>query len=394
MAEKTVKLYLFFTSLTKLGISFVLATYVVFLLSRGLNLFEVNLVNFVFVAVLFICEVPTGVIADIFGRKLSFVISCFLSSLGTIIYAFSNSLGSFILAEAILAVGIAFANGAFNAWLVDKLDYHNYTGSLTRIFSRSQQLSYLISIVGALVGSYLADLDSIFPWFVSGVVMLVAGILAWFFIKEEYFVKQKFSWKEKLQSAKTMVSFSASYGLKNGAIKFVVILGLVQNFAIQAPNMQWQPFFSQFMLDKFSLGLMFAGMSIFLAIGAAISTHFLKLIKSEKLALALSQSIIAIGIILASWFIWFPLIVTVFMFHEIGRGLFMPLKDVYLNKHIPSKQRATLISFESMSRHVGAMVGLLVSGLLAQASSINTTWLVFGAVLLLSNFLVFRHIRK
>ncbi len=109
MAKRTIRLYLLFTLLTKLSMSFIAATYVMFLIGRGLNLFEANLVNFAFFTTLFLCEIPTGAVADVFGRKMSFVISCFLYAIGMFVYASSHSLYGFIAAEVIAAFTVESA---------------------------------------------------------------------------------------------------------------------------------------------------------------------------------------------------------------------------------------------------------------------------------------------
>ncbi len=64
--------------------------------------------------------------------------------------------------------------------------------------------------------------------------------------------------------------------------------------------------------------------------------------------------------------------------------MYLPLKDAYLNHHIPSAERATLISFEALSHHIGGMVGLLVAGLLGQYVSMTCAWVVMGTVLIIS----------
>src|SRR3989344_7989541 len=103
--KQTFRCYLMLSFLTKFGISFIAAVYVTFLMSQGLNLFEVNMVNFVFFITMFVCEIPTGAIADVFGRKTSFVCSCFLYAVGMFVYAASQSFWGFVLAEMISAVG-------------------------------------------------------------------------------------------------------------------------------------------------------------------------------------------------------------------------------------------------------------------------------------------------
>jgi MFS family permease len=69
------------------------------------------------------------------------------------------------------------------------------------------------------------------------------------------------------------------------------------------------------------------------------------------------------------------------MLHEFGRGIFSPLKQSYVNNRLPSEQRATLLSLESMLVKFGALIGLIISGLLAQNFSIRWTWLFSGLFL-------------
>ncbi|HBY73156.1 MAG TPA: hypothetical protein DEG44_00495, partial [Candidatus Kerfeldbacteria bacterium] len=68
---------------------------------------------------------------------------------------------------------------------------------------------------------------------------------------------------------------------------------------------------------------------------------------------------------------------------EIGRGLMAPLHKSYLNKHIPSAERATLLSFNSLVSKIGAGIGLITFGWLAKQYSISLTWLLAGILLLL-----------
>ncbi len=394
MVKATIRLYLLLALISDMGIAFISATYVMYLISKGMNLFEVNLVNMVFYITLFICEIPTGVFADVFGRKFSFICSCFLFSAGGFIYAFTNSFWGFALAEGIAAVGHTFSSGAFQAWLVDRARHFGYEGSLASVFGKEQQISNFASMFAALLGAYLADKNLALPWICSGTVMFGCGVLALVFMKEEYFVKQKLSFSEGLKSMKEITQVSIQYGIKSKVIRFILLLGTIQFFAVQAPNMQWQPFFAQFLSSKKELGFVWVGMCLAMIIGAAFPSWFLKKIRNEQIALTTTQIWMGIGIILTACFKGFPLAISFFLFHEIARGLFKPVKDVYLNDNIPSKERATLISFESMSHHIGGAIGLVLSGFIAQRFSIPTAWIFCGTVLALSAGILMKNGKK
>ena len=88
---------------------------------------------------------------------------------------------------------------------------------------------------------------------------------------------------------------------------------------------------------------------------------------------------------------WAPLIVILFLLHEVPRGCWNPLIDSYLQKRIPSHERATIASFCAIAPHIGGVVGLVVSGLIAQFFGISTAWIVSGASLIIGSLLVARN---
>lgn len=320
--------------------------------------------------------------------------SCFLYATGMFIYAVSSSFWGFALAEMIAAVGRTFSSGAFQAWLVDRVRYQGYNDSLNDVFGKEQYLSQIGVIVGAICGAFLADKNMALPWIVAGFVMFVSGILSLIFMKEENFVRQKFSIKNGFEAMKNTISASMTYGMKHKVVRFILILAIFQFFCVQAANMQWQPFFSQFLSNKTGLGFVFAVIAIAMGLGSALATRFLKIVKNEQRALLVSQIIIGIGIATTTLFKFFSVALGIFVLHEAARGLFRPIKDVYLNDNIPSKERATLISFESLFQHIGGAVGLVVSGFLAEKISIPFTWVFSGVLLVVVSLLLMKSFRE
>lgn len=381
MAKNTIRLYLLLSTASRFSASFGFATYVVFLLSRGLNIFQTSLVNMVFFFTLFIFEIPTGAIADVFGRKLSFVLSGFLSALGFFFYYISKSFWGFALAEVTIAIGSTLASGAFQAWLVDKLKYHNYQGELKKVFSYEQSLQAVVVVIGGVLGAYLGKFNLAWPWLAASIGMVIVTVLAQVTMKEEYFVRQEFSWRHGWQAMRQVAKSSWQYGVSNRQVRFLILIGTVQYFALQAPNMQWQPYFSKF-TNPLGLGWIFGGVSVFMMLGAILAPRLAKKVQEEKKSLLLVQMFIGIMLLAAALGQTLFLSLTFFLAHELGRGAFKPLKDQYLNDNISSNIRATLISFESMSHHIGGLLGLFLAGYLAQVFSINVAWIVSGVTLL------------
>ena len=221
MIKKTILQYFTMTMLISFGMGSACAVYVTFLTSHGLNLLEVNLVNLVFFSTRFICEIPTGAFADVFGRKVSFVVSCILFSLGMFLYGLSNSFWGFVVSEAITAIGSTFISGAFDAWLVDMLNHHGGEDAKHNVFSKAGLIGQFACMVAALAGAYLADIRGSLPWFMGSIVFAFTAILSAFWMKEEYFQKKAFSWSLGWRSMKDTVYSSIKYGLRNKVVRFM-----------------------------------------------------------------------------------------------------------------------------------------------------------------------------
>lgn len=387
MIRSTIREYYILSALMRSGISMITAMYVTFLISKGLNLFEVNIVNFVFFITLFFCEIPTGAFADVFGRKASFIVSCLLFALSMLMYGFSETFWGFIAAEIVGGVANTFSSGAFRAWFVDKLHHHGYTGRLEPIFARAQQIRHGVGILAALLGAWLADYSMALPWFIGAGCFILTAVMA-IKIKEEYFIPQRFSFRAGFEAMKETVRASIAYGVNSKNVRFVLILVIVQIFAIQAPNMQWQPFFRNNVTDQTTLGFIWAGMALSMMLGAWLAPKLLRKIQDERRTLVICQIIIGAGITLTAVIDVLPITLLVFMLHEVARGGFEPIKEAYLHDNIPSKQRATIESFESLAHHGGGMVGLLVSGFLALRAGIPLTWTILGLTLIVTTLMI------
>ena len=380
MSRKIIKVYVVFSFILSLSHAFFFATYQLFLASRGMNLLEINIINMFFMAGVFLLEIPTGAFADIFGRKRSIVIGCFVVSLSMLVYFFGNSLLAFIVAELMGALGLTFLSGALEAWVVDALAYHGYDGELSHVFRREVYATQLGIIFGSLMGGYLGQRDLSLPWLASSIATALVGIFAIIALKEQKAKQAKFIWS--FAPFMRTIRDSVRFGYRKKSVWFVVLFGTMLAISVQAMNMQW-PFVFQgtYGFSTTSLGWLFAAISAVTMLGGQLSKAFADKIKHEKNAIVASQMITVIGIIGASMMLGAVPVVLLFMLHELGRGMVGPLKQAYLNHRIPSEQRATILSFDSMMGKSGAFIGLLVSGYLAENFGIPLTWLVSGCVL-------------
>jgi MFS family permease len=371
--------YLTFTGLFAFAISFFFATYVPFLAEKGMNLLQINIINAFFMGFIIFSEMPTGSFADRFGRHRSLALSCFLLSASFVVYYFSQSFLLFILAEVIGAIGQTFASGAAEAWLVDSLKSRNEGHLKEKVFRQELTAKSIGVISGCLLGSFLGGIDLSLPWLGSALFMFLTGIFSLFF-KENY--AQEFSENRQKSCLVSQIREAWHFGMKNNELLYIMSFGAIMAFSVQALNMQWSLMFKDnYGFSSLQLGFVFIGISLTSAVGGKFSKNINKYIKNDQIAIVLPQLITAAAIIMCARSNTLFLFTGTFMLHEFGRGIFSPLKQTYMNNRIPSDKRATLLSLESMLVKVGALIGLIISGLLAQNVSIRWTWLFSGLFL-------------
>ncbi|KKU88394.1 MAG: hypothetical protein UY19_C0030G0001, partial [Candidatus Wolfebacteria bacterium GW2011_GWA2_47_9b] len=151
--------YYLFSGCFTTALSFIFSTYSVFLIAKGFDLLQMNLVNCFFVVGVFCMEIPTGAYADVLGRRNSFIAACFVLSAAMGIYYMADSFWMCVLAELIGAAGSAFCSGSLEAWAVDSVKHTGMRGQLHSIFRREQYVVRIGSIIGSLLGGYIAQGD-------------------------------------------------------------------------------------------------------------------------------------------------------------------------------------------------------------------------------------------
>jgi len=186
---------------------------------------------------------------------------------------------------------------------------------------------------------------------------------------------------------------SIRYGTTDKAVRFVLVVTCIQIFAIQPINMYWQPFFKDHSVKEEYLGYLFTGMMAMLALGAFIASRLRN--RGDEKRLILNAQILVGGFLLvAAMATGLPMAAVFFLLHEVPRGCWNPLMDNYLQKRIPSSERATISSFCSIAPHIGGVIGLLVSGVIAQYFGASASWVVSALALIIGAILIIRNGNK
>lgn len=387
MSKRVIETHILFyvlSFLSTFGMGFVGATYATFLTSFGLDRFAMNTVNIFFMITLFCGELPTGAIADVFGRKTACILAFTIRATGMVIYGFSHSFWAFVLAEVIAGIGMTFENGALQAWAIDRLKHSDGEDTINVIYRRKAQLKLTGAIVGSMCGAVVGMAGLALPWFCGAGVLYAASIATVVLMREEYFEKKRYSFAEGLQAFRTTISNGLQFGFKSPVIQFLFIANAAFLFAVQAPNMFWQLYYKPFIAPHahYQYGLIHGCALAGMFIGTMFAARVAARLGCEKKALLASFAFIGIWLAVAGALPIFAISFPAFILHEIGRGMFDPIKDKYLNDNIPSENRATLDSLQSTTRHIGSVAGLFVSGIVGTFISDGAAWIMSGAILI------------
>lgn len=382
MKKKILNAFLLMSFLLSFAPGFFFTTYPLFLAERGMSVFQMSLINAAFMFSVFILEIPTGAFADSFGRRNSIIAGCLAWGLSFYTYFFCSRLSGFILAEIIGAFGCTLISGALEAWVIDSLNWQKIKLPLEEIFRREERAKQAGIIGGSFLGAIIGTHNLALPWLLSGTGMIIAGLAAAILMNEPYFQKKSllFSFKPLISTAKE----SWQAGRHSPAFLRVILVSAALALSVQALNMQWSLLFRQgFKLPLWALGLTYTGISLFTVLGARLAPFLAKKSRHEGQGLALAFALIGLMMLLSGQAgIFLPALIF-FLFHEFGRGLFNPLKKAIVNRRIEGRNRATMLSLESMTTHAGAFIGLLGGGWLGNTFSISTAWAGSGLILLI-----------
>src|SRR4051794_13569339 len=150
----------------------------IFLLDAGLNNFQAFAANAFFTAGMVLFEVPTGVVADVWGRRVSYLLGTLTLSGSTFLYWLlwqtHAPFWPWAIVSMLLGLGFTFFSGAVEAWLVDALHFAKYDGSLETIMGRGQMVAGAAMLGGSVLGGVIAQATNLGVPFLMRVGVLVA----------------------------------------------------------------------------------------------------------------------------------------------------------------------------------------------------------------------------
>lgn len=362
-----------------------------FLLRVGhLTLLQVFLANAVFTGSMALFEVPTGVVADTTGRRLSFLLSVTILFGGTLAYVAVPAMGggfvAFCLISVVLGLGYTFYSGAVEAWVVDALNAAGYNEPLDGVMAHGQLISSGAMLVGTVGGGVLANASLVAPYLLRSVLLLAAFVLAYLTMRDRGFVRRPLRLRSVPAEMRRIARESIHFGWRSPRARAAILAGAVPAVFLEWGYHAWQPHFLHLLgMDAvWVTGMIAAAISLAMMAGNWLVERLTRYCGRRTTMLiwaAVVYSISAIGVGLARGF-WTALIL--YLIGMLSMGVFQPVRQGYLHLVAGKEQRATVLSLASLVSSAGSMVGQGGLGWLASDSSLARGYVAGGLVCLLA----------
>lgn len=372
------KTYLLFSAITAMCFSLVTTVMIVYHIEIvHLNPLQLILVGTTLELACFIFEIPTGIVADVYSRKLSIVIGGVLTGVGFILEGSISSFIFVLVAQIVWGLGSTFISGSLEAWIAEE----EKNKDLDEIYIKGAQAGQIGAFIGIVLSTVIANFSVRLPIIVSGVLFIILALFLWLYMPENNF---KPSVPGDLNTFKKMV-----YTFKSG-LKFVksksiimILLAVTLFYGLSSEGydrLSNAHFLQDTTLPKLGNLSSVTWFGIFGILGMILSfivMHFMaKNLKNEdnrkngKLLLCINILYISSMLIFALTRN-FSLMLIAYLATNTFRIINEPIFSAWLNGHIDDNSRATVLSINGQMNSLGQILGGPIIGIIATNISVS-----------------------
>lgn len=355
------------------------AIWVLYLAFRGMSLVEIGLLESVYHITGVLFELPTGVIADVYGKKFSVVIGRIISVISCVLMITSDSFLGFVIAFSLSSASMNLNSGAAEALVYDSLKelgeeekYKKIWGNLAFVMSIAQGLAVLL-------GGILADIKFLYAY-IFGTIIQIGALIAAYSFSEPPIHKDKDKEKDENQQGNLIVNQLVTSIKVLKARRMVLYLILFSSLVASLQTTVFfysQQYFSDMSYSKTAIAIICALSSLIEAISSKYAYRIEKVLKLKGtlISIALVNIFSLMGLACIK-----NLSIAFFLVTSITGGLAFTIFSDYINSRIPSEYRATILSFDSLCFSAFMICVFPLFGLLAEKIGFSIT---FGIIALL-----------
>jgi len=335
---------------------------ILFFLLNNLNFTQIGILASALAITALILEVPSGVFADLYGRRTALIISSIVGTASMVFYLIGTNFHYFLVATVLFGIAMAFTSGTRSALLYDTLAKLGKENQYKKYNGRSFFYSHIASALILLVIPVIYIINERIPFAIA--VVFYAGAFVTTLLMVEPPIE-----KEIGSSFKSIISSSRNEIKKSrGLFLFILLASLTAAF-IYATNEYYQPLLIIAELPVTYFGLVYFGKRLSFAIGAELSHRLEKVLKTGFSILLIGSLIILayLGSFVGAGAV---LIAAVILFSFVESPVKIILGDE-VNKRTSSKNRSTVISFGAFIQKMALALLALLYGVLADVIGIQ-----------------------
>lgn len=390
------KLYLLMTAVQAVALTTVFTVNMVYQVQQvGLNALQLVLVGTTLELTALLMEIPTGVVADLYSRRLSVIAGFFLLGIGFIVEGSLPVFEALLAAQVIMGLGYTFLSGATSAWIVDEIGLER----AGQAFLRSSQVAQVAGFLAIALSVFLASISLQLAIITGGVILLALGSLLVLVMPERGFTRppseERATWRAFLQTLR-----EGGRLIRARQILMLIMLATVIHGAFSEG---FDRLSTAHILGSYSLPPLgplheIVWFGIISAVSMPLSLGLMELARrrldlrdGRLVALALmAVYVVMIGsVLLFTLGESFALILIGFWLAQAARGLRNPLLEAWINLYVESELRATVLSFQGQADAFGQIAGGPVVGAVGLWGSVRLA-ISCSALMLLPILLVFR----
>jgi DHA3 family tetracycline resistance protein-like MFS transporter len=365
----------------------------------GLNALQLVLVGTTLEVAAFVFEIPTGVVADVFSRRLSIIIGMFIMGLGFVIEGSFPFFVPILLSQVLWGLGYTFTSGATEAWIADEVG-EEQSG---QAFLRAGQIGTIGSLIGIAPGIVIGLLGVNIPIVLGGVLLMALGVILIVIMPETGFKPAPRENRNTFQSMGH--TFKGGLRLVRGkpALMNILTIGLILGLYSEGFDRLWTPH----LLNDIALPAIGAlepvvwfglirGIGMVLGIGVTeVVRRRIDTSKHGPVARAVLILISGMVVGLLAFALTGNFVIAVIAFWGFSslRRTLGPLYTAWVNQHTESSVRATVISMSSQIDALGQILGGPIVGAIGLALGIPAALTICAVILATALPLLIRTIR-
>ena len=370
------------------------------LCSYGASLSTVPVFLGIFAVTVMVLEVPSGVFADLKGRKNTFLMSHIFIWLSFFTIFMGNSPLFLALGNVFLGMGRAFGSGSMEALEIDQYIEKNGKTHLSEINSLLAKLDNFGLAAGALLGGYLGYVDSDYSLNLISLLLAEAVLIfmAVFFVKEERTERKKTEQNLFKGFSGMLKSIKSSRILCN-----ICGMAAVLGFLLAAVETYWQPSIKLYLPQNLTWLLGIVNCSAYLG-GSIGNTAGMKILSKTGNTLSAKKRLYAafrillclVPVFMAFCRTWYMFAIVYALVYMVS-GMAGLVENTLLHEAADSSFRASMMSLYSLLVRGGSIGTSLLCGILLQSGNLNLVWIfvplaALGATALMILFVIPRKI--